>query len=238
MSEQETVKSIAVKASEVLEQAFGLEGKLPDEETLGELLRTRKFAPLRVDVTEQTDFLSDDMEAFLKFVRVNSIKSVLYSYRYYTEKDLDQEFRLSDAEKKFFSKHMAEPEIICDENGQPMYPDSVPTGPYEESDFVYYLNYIKYVKLALDLTMPRELWLYAVHQGRTVACHLTAEWLTRLNLPNAQLVKETCVNFRNYSGYREGGIQFIFEYDVYSGDDEAEAQTDAEADAPAEPSAE
>ena len=130
---------------------------------------------------------------------------------------------------------MAEPEIICDENGQPMYPDSVPTGPYEESDFVYYLNYIKYVKLALDLTMPRELWLYAVHQGKTVACHLTDEWLTRLTLPNAQYIKETCVNFRNYSGYREGGIQFIFEYDVYSGSDEDDA---AEAEAPSEPAEE
>lgn len=236
MSEQETVKTIAVKASEILEQVFGLEGALPDEDALNELLRTRKFAPMRVAVNEQTDFLADDMEGFLKFVRVNSIKSVLYSYRYYTEKDIDQEFSLSDAEKKFFSKHMAEPEIIYDENGEPMYPDSVPTGPYEESDFVYYLNYIKYMKLALDLTMPRELWLYALWQGKTVACHLTDEWLTRLSLPNAQSIKETCVSFRNYSGYREGGIQFIFEYDVYSDDDEAQAQTDAEA--PAEPSAE
>ena len=92
MNDRETAKTISVKASDVLEQIFGLEGKLPDEDSLCAMLRERKFAPLRVQVTEQADFLADDMDSFLKFVRVNSIKSVLYSFCYYSEKEIDQEF--------------------------------------------------------------------------------------------------------------------------------------------------
>lgn len=220
-NKEQKIKSFRVSASEVLEHIFSIDYLLPQEDTLCASLRERKLAPMPLTEPAKADFTTHDKEAFLRYLRVSSIKTVMFCYQYYTEEDLDNMYNLSDAERAFFRTHMRAPAEYF--NGDEEIP--VITRPFEETDFVYWQDYQKYVRLALDLSYPKTLQLCTLHQGKVIACELDDLWLERLCLLNAQDIKQECVNTRNYSGYGKGGFNFTFDYDV--GTDEEAEETEA-----------
>lgn len=225
-NQEVVIKSFNVKASEVLDHIFSIKYLLPQEEELCADLRNRKLAPMPVTEPAKADFITCDKDAFLKYLRVSNIKSVMFCYQYYTEKDLDDAFTLSDAERAFFMKHLCPPEEAYEDV-------EIPVGitePVKRSDFAYWLKYQKYIRLAVDLSIPKGLQLYAIYEGKILACILDDLWLDRLGLLNAQDIKQECVNTRNYSGYGERGFHFMFDYDFETEDPEDESPETEESD--------
>ena len=227
------IKDFRISASEVQERISGIRYLLPQEEALCNLLRERKLAPMPVTDPAQADFTTHDKEAFLKFLRVSGIKSVMFCYEHYTDGDLDVMYSLSEAERAFFRTHpCSAAEYFGD---QEEIPDV--EGLYEMSDHSYWMEYQKYIRQALDLSYPKSLRLYALYQGKVFVCELEDLWLDRLSLLNAQDIRQECINTRNYSGYGKGVFHFLFENDTVTDEETetaAEQTENSEADEPTE----
>lgn len=213
MRSTNTQLAYSIKATEVVAAIFDLDYRLPKQEALKEKLSARGILPMSVAPAAQADFTASDLDAFLDYVTANEIKAVMFSYTYYTEKDVTDTYKLSDADRSFFRA------VFPPYSGpayntflRDQYNQNERLNP-KNSDFRFYRLYTKYVEAALDLSCPRSLKLYAMHEGKVIALELTDDWLERLPLPNARTIKNACANTRSYGGYSDGILSFSFDYD-------------------------
>ena len=200
MSQKATV-TYKVYASQVLAAAFDLDYQIPTPSGLQEMLQAKKVLAMPVDCVRGGDFVTADIAAFLNYVRLNNIKTVMYSFRFYTAEDIEEFYRLSPADKAFFQRKTPGSYV-------PDAAESVQDG------FEQYQLYCRYIEAAIDLEYPKEVWLYALHNGKTVTCTVEDAWLERLPLPNAQSIRDVCLKSVSYSGEIEGMLAFSFVYDT------------------------
>lgn len=148
---------------------------LPKREALIQTLRDRKFYPMQVAQQRYADFVTGNFDEFLRFLRVSNVRHVMFSYRYYTEPELEEMFRLEERDRALFRDYR-----YPDPSRRPLNRD----GRYrnsENTDYAYYLRYSKFILENIDLSIPNELRLYALVQGRVIACQLGDAWFERLD---------------------------------------------------------
>ena len=200
MSQKATV-TYKVYASQVLAAAFDLDYQIPTPSELQETLQAKKLIAMPVECVKGGDFITADIAAFLNYVRLNNIKTVMYSFRFYTAEDIEEFYRLSPADKAFFQRK--KPGSYVPNASEPV-----------QDGFEQYQLYCRYIEAAVDLEYPKEVWLYALHNGKTVTCTVEDAWLERLPLPNAQSIRDVCLKSAAYSGEIEGMLVFSFVYDT------------------------
>ena len=186
---------------DVLAEIAAVEYLLPEPDQLSTMLRERKFAPVEVAPQKYADFVAGNLDAFLRYLRVNHIRSVMYSYLFYTEKEADDLYMLEDCDKTLFRNR-----ISSGSDGRGRYGSVRRSQFYAESDYGSYLQYSRFVRASLDLRHPKELRLYALHQGRIMACQMADAWLLRLNLLNRLALRRMAAA----QGLGKGCFQFGF----------------------------
>lgn len=209
----------------VLSKIEHLEYKLPKQEAFLADLRAQKFSAMQVNTVSQPDIVTTDRQAFLKYLRVSNIRGVMYAYSYYTESDLDRWFDLSAADKPFFHyvKKSVPGHYTHTAFGSVYFPPREIDGEPQESDFDQYLLYSKYMRLALDLSYPTRLDIYALQDGKLLCCRLVDPWLERLELPNAQMFKAMFIG-KGAECPTNGMITFRFRYIPDGEDPKAEQE--------------
>ena len=181
---------------EIMDQIMAMEYLLPKQEELIQMLTVRKFAPVCVAQQESADFVTGNITQFLRFLRVNHIKAVLYSYRYYAEQDLEAKFQLEDGEKAlFFNLNQA-----SEENRYRLQARSYRLQRPEESDYSHYLRFVKFIRDTVDLRHPKEMRLYGICQGRVLACQCADAWLDRLMIPDGQFIRNYAMQYNLGAG--------------------------------------
>lgn len=231
-------KNYDLTSDYVIEEIMGLAYLLPKEEEFTEQMRTQKLAAMPVSTVPKPDIVTADKSAFLKFLKLSNVRGVMYAYAYYTPADLDRFYDLQDADKAFFVQR---------EEGAPPATTRASFGGYYSksyysainpqkvvSDYEQYLLYCKYMRLALDLTYPTRLEIYALCEGRLICCRLEDPWLERLKLPNAPKLKAQCVGTGTPQG-TGGKIAFRFRYVPLVDQDAARAAAAARDGLPDEP---
>ena len=186
---------------DVLAEISALEYLLPEPEKLTAALRERKFTPVEVAPQKYADFVAGNLDAFLRYLRVNHIRSVMYSYLYYTEAEMNDLFTLEDSDKTLFRNR-----IGSGIDGRGCYGSARRSQFYAESDYGSYLQYSRFIRASLDLSHPKELRLYALHQGRIVACQLADAWMLRLNLISRPALRRMAAS----ENLGKGCLQFGF----------------------------
>ena len=157
---------------------------LPKREALLEKLRERKFIPMQVAQQRYADFVTGNMDDFLRYLRASNVRNVMYSYRYYSESEIEEMFRLEERDKALF----------CDCRYSGPHRRTIIRNGYNHcstySDYAFYLQYSKYVMQHIDLSRPNELRLYALVQGRVIACQLGDAWIERLDLVTRNVLRK------------------------------------------------
>ena len=173
---------------------------IPRKAALCASLSARKLAPMEVREVPKADFITPELDTFLRFLKVNSIRTAMYRYEYYDEHQLELLFRLPEANINLFERRP-----IGTRNWYSGYQP-------EESDYANNLNYTEYVRQSVNPDLPRTLWLYALLEGHAVACRMQDDWLERTGLPNVQTLMQSASNSGKYGNYEQGIIRFQFEY--------------------------
>ncbi|MBR5371941.1 MAG: hypothetical protein IK130_06975, partial [Oscillospiraceae bacterium] len=197
--------SYEVRASEVLSAVFDLDYRIPEPEDFRKQLADRKIVAMPVESAADGDFVTEDLDAFLNYVRLSSIKTVMYQFCFYTEDDFEDLFKLSPADRSFFGKVR------------------------DHDDLSEYQRYCSYLSSAIDLNHPKRVTLYALHNQAVICCCAEDLWMERLPLPNARTIRKACLDSMSYSGSNSNLISFHFDYDTADSSAEtAEQKTTAE----------
>lgn len=190
------------RSQEVMDQIMRMEYFLPEQNELTALLRARKFAPVQVVTQKFADFVTGSFEEYLRFLRVSNVRAVMFSYAYYTEKELNDLFRLEDGDKALFVRR--ENRDRYESYAVRMRRERTKT--VADSDYADYLKYSQFVRSSVDLTHPKELRLYALHQGRIIACQQADAWLERLDLLNGSRLRQYAME----QNLGAGCLPFVF----------------------------
>ena len=182
--------SYEIRASEVLTAVFDLDYRIPDPETFRKQLSDKKIVAMPVESAPDGDLVTEDLDAFMNYVRLNGIKTVMYRFRFYTEDDFDDLFKLSPADRAFFGK----------------IPDRDALSEYQ--------RYCSYLSAAIDLEHPKSVSLYVLHNQSVICCETEDFWMERLPLPNARMIRKICLDSKSYSGSNADLIDFHFDYDT------------------------
>ncbi|MBR5371822.1 MAG: hypothetical protein IK130_06380 [Oscillospiraceae bacterium] len=195
---KQTNPNFSLTTQDVDKAIENLDSRIPQRSALCAELSARKLAAMEVRAVPKADFITREFETFLRFLKVNSIRTAMYHYEFYDEHRLELLFKLPETNINLFER-------------RPVGMQSAPFGYQpEESDYVYYLRYTDYIKQTVDPERPRVLWLLALHQGYSVACRMEDEWLVRTGLPNVQTLMQAASNSRKYGNYEQGIIRFRF----------------------------
>ena len=149
---------------------------LPKREELVTKLQTRKLIPMQVAQQRYADFVTGNLDEFLRFLRAGNVRQVMFSYSYYTAAEIEEMFRLDDRDKALFRNYS-----YPDPKKRPLTRERNHWNT-EQTDYAQYMRYAKCVQETLDLSHPKELRLYALVQGRVIACQLADAWILRLDL--------------------------------------------------------
>lgn len=219
-------KEYRLTSENVQREIRELDYRLPPAEEFQAQMKAQKVATVQVSAAPVPDFVTSDRDAFFRYLRISNIRGVMFSYGYYTAADIDRFLDLQDADKLFFRKKegvQARPEYrLAYIEG---YAVSMSNGTILNTDTDYedYLLYCKYMRLALDLSYPKQMDIFAIQQDRIHCCRLEDPWLERLTLPNAAMIKSQCLN-------SSGGVhQIAFRFD-YIPDTGFDPKADASAD--------
>lgn len=166
--------------------------RLPKEHELTEMLRARKFAPMEIALQRYVDFVTGDLEGFLKYLRVINVKGIMFSYKYYTQDEVANFFKVEDGDRTLFG---GPPPVETSYYGILPGMSSYVKREYKLSNSCYsmYISYTKFVQENIDLSHPKELRLYALVEGKVVACQLADVWLERLNLLNRAEIRNNAM---------------------------------------------
>lgn len=148
---------------------------LPKREALLSRLRERKLIPMQVAQQRFADFVTGNLEDYLRFLRAGNVRQVMFSYSYYTEDEVEELFRLEDRDKALFRNYS-----YPDPKQRPLTREQNHWNK-TQTDYAQYMRYAKFVQQSLDLSHPKELRLYALVQGRVIACQLADAWIVRLD---------------------------------------------------------
>ena len=170
----------------------------PPEELCAELVR-RRLAPMEVRNLPQADFVTPELDIYLRFLKASGIRTAMYHYEFYSEQQLELLFKLPEANINLFERR-----AVAGMNRLTGYQP-------EESDYKYYLQYCEFMKNAANPQSPHTLWLFTLYQGHTVACRIHDDWIRRTGLPTVQTIMQAASNTRKYGNYDQGIIRFRFE---------------------------
>ena len=169
---------------EIRAQIAAAEYLLPKRESLLQRLRERKLIPMQVAEQRYVDFVAGNPEDFLRFLRAANIRHVMYSYLYYTESELEELFRLEERDKALFRDYRCP-----DPKNRPLMRERGYRNS-ENTDYAYYLRYSRCIIEQVDLSKPKELRLYALVQGRVIACQLADAWLERMGFVTRPVLRQ------------------------------------------------
>ena len=242
---QEKTVYFELTSNDVLRDVLNMNYRLPPAEEFQAQMKAQKVATVQVSAAPAPDFVTSDRDAFFRYLRISNIRGVMFSYGYYTAADIDRFLDLQDADKLFFRKKenvQARPEYRLAFIEGCAIPMSNSTVLSTDTDYEDYLLYCKYMRLALDLSYPKQMDIFAIQQDRIHCCRLEDPWLERLTLPNAAMIKSQCLN----SSGAVHQIAFRFDYIPDTGfDPKADASADSmemesitAEDAPKEPAGE
>lgn len=185
---------------EIRAQIASAEYLLPNREQLLDLLRERKFIPMQVERQSYADFIAGNLNDFLRFLKAGSVRHVMFTYLYYTESELEEMFRLEDRDKALFRDYRC-----SDMRRRSAYSD----GGYRNSsgtDYAYYLRYSQFIQNHINLDQPKELRLYALVQGRVIACQLGDAWLERMHFVTRSALRQYAMEQNLGKGCLEFGF--------------------------------
>lgn len=204
--EQQTVQQVSeqqavvydLSAKEIDRALAGIEKKIPRKEKICGMLNEHGLAAMEVKKAVQADFVTTDMDTFLKFLGANGIRTAMYYYDYYNDQKLNDIYKMQESDLNIFMRHAV--------GIRNMYTGIQP----EESDYTYYVKYTNYLRTKIDQNIPRELWLYTIYEGRRIACRIMDEWLIRTGLPTVQKLRQEASDIKKYGSYGRGIVQFRF----------------------------
>lgn len=169
---------------EIRAQIASAEYFLPHREQLLDVLRERKFIPMQVERQSYADFIAGNLNDFLRFLKAGNVRHVMFTYLYYTEPELEEMFRLEDRDKALFRDYRA---------SEPSGYQSVRNSSFRNSagtDYASYLRYSQFIQRQINLDQPKELRLYALVQGRVIACQLGDAWLERMHFVTRAVLRQ------------------------------------------------
>lgn len=179
--------------------------RLPKQQELTDILRARKFAPMEIALQRYADFVTGDLEAFLKYIRLSNVKGVMYSYKYYTEEEISERFKVEDGDRSLFG---GPPPVETSYYGIVPGQGSYVKREYKLSNTCYsmYIAYTKFLMETIDLAHPKELRLYALVEGKVIACQLADVWLERIDLLNRARIRNMAMKLN----LGRGDLSFYF----------------------------
>ncbi len=191
-----------VYARDVIDAIMHTEYRLPTSEKLVSMLNQQNLNGMQVAVQRYADFVTGDLNSFLLFVRGAGIRTVMFSFLYYTQDEIDEMFTLSDSDKAlFFSPYH--------DFGSQVYKGRLPRRDTGEvfSGYAVYLNYSKFLRAQLDLYHPKELRMYVVHEGRVIAFQQADLWMLRMNFIDRNAIRQYAMQ------NNIGANSLMFEFD-------------------------
>lgn len=181
--------------------------ELPTVEELEHMLRNSRISMMPVDEIADRGIITRDLDAFVSYVTLNKIRTVMYSFGFYTRAEIETRYELRDSDKRFFrGQRVEQKSSYASRYG---YLRREPR-PVEESDYSYYLAFSRYVMRHLDFRHPKELVLYTLFEGRLVSCVIADDWVGRLPLPDAEKLRADCINPDFFNANGPGSVQFLF----------------------------
>lgn len=160
---------------------------LPKREDLLSRLRERKMIPMQVAQQRFADFVTGNLDEFLRFLRAGNVRQVMFSYAFYSADEIEEMFRLDDRDKALFRNYS-----YPDPKSRPLTRERNHwnTG---QTDYAHYMRYAKFVQQSLDLSHPKELRLYALVQSRVIACQLADAWVVRLGFVTRSRLRQVAM---------------------------------------------
>lgn len=157
--------------------------RLPKADELISQLSNLQLNGMQVAMQRYADFVTGDFGRFLTFVRRAGIRTVMFSYVYYTPEEIEEMFKLSDSDKALFYSPYHQP--------QPHRGRSRSKAPDDfYSGYGQYIQYSKFIRANLDLCHPKELRMYVVHEGRIIAFQQADLWLIRMGLMDRTAIRQ------------------------------------------------
>ena len=185
-------------ADDIFKAVSSLKEIIPQREALCAECSRRKIAAMEVRTAPKADFITPDMDSFLRFLKINSIRTAMYHYDYYDDRQLELCFKLPEANINLFERHPSDGYNYGGRHGA------------EISDYTYYLRYSEFLRQNINTGLPHTLWLFTLYQGMNIACKIADDWIRRTGLPTVQTIMLAAANCRKYGTYDQGIIRFRF----------------------------
>ena len=209
--------SYEIRASEALRSLRSMTYTIPEPERLNAIMRERKIALLPVSGIGEPEIVTPDFESFLRCLKLNGIRTVMYDIRYYTPDDISQNYKLQDADKQLFRRVRSGGRRVPVQNyfsGGLRLAYVYSDDDQFVSDYDEYLAYTQFMISRIDRRYPRELRLYTVFQGKLIACISEDSWLMRIGMLDARQFKDNYIHAHNFRAYGTGTIAFRFLRDL------------------------
>lgn len=206
--------SYEIRASEALNKLERIPYQLPNLGRFTEMMRERKVALMPVDTVGEPDIVTRHFQSFLRFLKLNNIKVLLYGVRYYTAEEIEQNYRLQDADKRLFRRR----EVTVPPGASGAF-----RGTYgyrrradaayrlaETTDYSDYVAYARFMISKIDLRHPCAIRMYTIFQARMIACYAEDLWLRQIGMLDAQQFRDNYIHAENFRNYGDESISFRF----------------------------
>ena len=207
-------KSYEIYASEAMKKLKSIPYQLPDVEQFSKIMQERKIALLPVEDAGEPDVVTKHFQGFLRYLKLNNIRTVLYSVQYYKPEDIEQNYKLLDADKRLFrctkgGEMRVTTEVVM--SGGMRRKGIVYRDPTETvSDYDQYVEYSRFMISHIDLRHPRAIRMYTILQGRIVACFAEDLWLQNIGMLDARQFKDNYIHADNFRSFGAGTVAFRF----------------------------
>ena len=190
------------KDTDILDALEDLEFVLPEFGELDEMMRERRVALLPVDEIPEIQLVTRNVAAFLRYIKLSQIRTVMCSYGYYTKKEVEARYELRDSDRRFFRSRPDPTRSYRARYGTP--------SRTEETDYSGYIAFSRFLIEHLDLSHPNKLIMHTQYEGSLISCIAEDDWIGRLPLPDAEKMKAECLNPDYFNVHGAGCVSFFF----------------------------